>query len=121
MHEAERYAAAQRTAGKCGFNDPEQLVGNLSGGWLKRLAIGRAVIQNPDLLLMDEPTSSLDAASRRVGEDAAETASLAGVAVVLISHADYAPRRVSPLELRVGQGSCHLGPAIAPERAREVA
>ncbi len=35
-------------------------VKTLSGGWRKRLAIGQALFQKPDLLLMDEPTNHLD-------------------------------------------------------------
>jgi len=35
-------------------------VKTLSGGWCKRLAIGQALFQKPDLLLMDEPTNHLD-------------------------------------------------------------
>jgi ABC transport system ATP-binding/permease protein len=37
-----------------------QKVKTLSGGWRKRLAIGQALFQKPDLLLMDEPTNHLD-------------------------------------------------------------
>ena len=36
----------------------------LSGGWRKRLAICRALIIRPDLLLMDEPTNHIDAATK---------------------------------------------------------
>ena len=58
----EAYAAAHRLAGVCGFTDVRQRVGDLSGGWRKRLAIGRALANEPDLVMMDEPTNHLDMA-----------------------------------------------------------
>jgi len=56
----EAYAEARRAAGMCGFLDPGRRVGDLSGGWRKRLAVGRALAAAPDLLMMDEPTNHLD-------------------------------------------------------------
>jgi ATP-binding cassette subfamily F protein uup len=41
-------------------DNTNQKVETLSGGWRKRMAIGQALFQKPDLLLMDEPTNHLD-------------------------------------------------------------
>jgi len=50
----------QKIMSLIGVDNTEQKVKTLSGGWRKRLAIGQALFQKPELLLMDEPTNHLD-------------------------------------------------------------
>jgi len=47
---------------KLGFStqDANRLVANFSGGWQMRIALGKIMLQKPDVILLDEPTNHLD-------------------------------------------------------------
>ncbi len=58
----------------------------LSGGEQQRVAFCRAVLNDPPILLADEPTGNLDDANSRVILESLRARALAGAAVVVVSH-----------------------------------
>ena len=58
----------------------------LSGGMLRRLAIARALINNPDLLILDEPTTGLDPQARHMIWRRLLSLKQQGVTMILTTH-----------------------------------
>jgi tungstate transport system ATP-binding protein len=58
----------------------------LSGGEQQRLALARALARDPELLLLDEPTASLDPAATRSVEEIIRMAAESGIKIVMASH-----------------------------------
>ena len=61
-------------------------VEELSGGLRRRLVIARALLHDPELLVLDEPTTGLDPQSRRVLWDRVRELKKAGKTVLLTTH-----------------------------------
>jgi len=80
----------------------------LSGGEAQRVAIARALAIDPHILLMDEPTASLDAARR--GDLAATLRQLAteGRTIVIATHDAEFARSCAHRELTVQGGRVHV-------------
>ncbi len=61
-------------------------VSTLSGGQQRRVLIARALAAQPDMLIMDEPTAGVDAASRQVLAEVLSRLTASGATMLIVTH-----------------------------------
>jgi len=114
--EAEARAALERV----GLGQrAEHLPSELSGGEQQRVCIARALINNPPILLADEPTGNLDAANQKIVAELLQDLHSHGHTIVMVTHdpemAALAQRKIA---LSHGKVFCHPvgGPVVTLRR-----
>ncbi len=97
---------AESTLERVGLLDKaDRLIGELSGGEQGRVAVARAIVNEPPLLLADEPTGSLDQATGKQLLDMLTHLNEGEQTVVMVTHdeqaAGYAQRIIRILDGRI--------------------
>jgi len=81
---SQRRAQVEETMDKCGIGDvQDRIIGKLSKGYKQRVGLAQALLNNPDVLILDEPTIGLD--PKQIFEVRSLIKGLAGEHTVILS------------------------------------
>lgn len=97
---------AEKLIAEVGLEDKIHNKSNqLSGGQIQRVAVARALVMNPSIILADEPTGNLDTKTSKEIMELLQTINKKGATIVLITHeeniAQYAKRVIKLLDGKV--------------------
>ncbi len=83
----------------------EKLVGQMSAGEQRRIMIARALVHEPDMLLLDEPSNALDLAAQRELREALRLVAQQGTGIVMVTHhlADILPEMTRVIMMHSGR------------------
>ena len=124
LDEAEIAAAVHDRLEAVGLRDVDDLLpSQLSGGMVKRVALARAIIRSPAILLCDEPFSGLDPISVEAHRGAARARSTGtrGITTVVVSHDIASTMRMAEQVLLLLPGGAVAGRAGGAARQRRPA
>ena len=93
-------ARAGDLIGRVGLARPDQRIETMSRGEMQRVAVARALLRRPGVIIADEPTASLDAANgAAIGELLLDLAEETSATLVVVSHD---PRLIAAMPRRIG-------------------
>ena len=99
----------------------DQITGSLPGGWKQRVAFGAAIMHEPSVLFLDEPTSGVDPLARRAFWTMINRLADSGTAILVTTHYLEEAEQCNRLGLMVagelvaeGSPSEHQSPADGP-------
>ncbi|MGC2211805.1 MAG: ABC transporter ATP-binding protein, partial [Silvibacterium sp.] len=83
----------------------QKLVGQMSAGEQRRIMIARALVHQPEMLLLDEPSNALDIAAQRELREALRRVAQQGTGIIMVTHhlADILPEIERVIMMRDGR------------------
>jgi putative ABC transport system ATP-binding protein len=88
-------------------NKADRLPDQLSGGEQERVAIARSIVNNPPILLADEPTGNLDSATAEEIMQLLQELNREGQTIIMVTH-NPDTSRYSKRTINVQDGKCYL-------------